>query len=150
MKVRLDLVKTFHGQKPHSWTNFEVQKNNKNEDKFNFIYSRRNSSKLKDGVNVINLGVFKSKGTHWMSLYVYVNKIICFDRFGGEHIPKEIKKSIGNKNMRTNIYRIQAYDSIMCRYFCIGFIDFLVNVCKIKFCCIIKIHCLLTNTKRIK
>ena len=43
-----------------------------------------------------------------------------------EHIPKEIWKFIGNKNI-TNIYRIQAFDPIMCGYFCIGFIDFMVN-----------------------
>ena len=41
-----------------------------------------------------------------------------------EHIQKEIKKFIENKNVITNIYRIQAYDSIMCGYFCIKFIDF--------------------------
>ena len=55
------------------------------------------------------------------------NNIIYFDNFGVEHIPKEIKKFIGNKNMITNIYRIQAYDSIMCGYFCIGFIDFMLK-----------------------
>ena len=55
------------------------------------------------------------------------NKIIYFDSFGVEHIPKEIKKFIGNKNIITNIYRIQAYDSIMCGYFCIGFIDFMLK-----------------------
>ena len=44
-----------------------------------------------------------------------------------EHISKEIKKFIENKNVLINIYRIQAYDSIMCRYFCIGFIDFMLN-----------------------
>ena len=32
-----------------------------------------------------------------------------------------------NKNIITNIYRIQAYDSIMCGYFCIGFINFIFN-----------------------
>ena len=53
--------------------------------------------------------------------------MINFDSFGVEHIPKEIKKFIGNKNMTTNIYRIQAYDSIMCGYFCIGFIDFMLK-----------------------
>ena len=52
---------------------------------------------------------------------------IYFDSLGVEHIPKEIKKFIGNKNIITNIYRIQAYDSIMCGYFCIGFIDFLLK-----------------------
>ena len=46
---------------------------------------------------------------------------IYFDSFGVEQIPKEIKKFIGNKNIITNIYRIQAYDSIMYGYFCSGF-----------------------------
>ena len=40
--------------------------------------------------------------------------------------PKEIKTFIGNKNIKINIFRIQAYDSIMCGYFCIGFIDFML------------------------
>ena len=44
---------------------------------------------------------------------------IHFDSFGVEYIPKEIKKFIGNKNIITNIYGIQAYDLIMCGYFCI-------------------------------
>ena len=39
---------------------------------------------------------------------------IYFDSFGIEHIPNEIKKLIGNKNITINIYRIQAYDLIMC------------------------------------
>ena len=43
------------------------------------------------------------------------------------HIPKEIKKFIGSKNIITNLYRIQAYDPIMCGYFCIGFIDFMLK-----------------------
>ena len=52
-------------------------------------------------------------GTHWIALYVNGNNIIYFDSFGVEHIPKEIKKLIKNKNVIINIYRIQAYDSIM-------------------------------------
>ena len=51
-----------------------------------------------------------------------------FDSFGVEHIPKEIRKFIRNENIITNIYRIQAYDSIMCGYFCTGFIDFMLKV----------------------
>ena len=42
--------------------------------------------------------------------------ITFFDSFRVEHIPKEVKKFIGNENVTTNIYSIQAYDSIMCRY----------------------------------
>ena len=41
------------------------------------------------------------------------------------HIPKEIKAFINNRNIKTNIFKIQAYNSVMCAYFCIGFIDFM-------------------------
>ena len=47
-------------------------------------------------------------------------KVKYFDSFGVEHIPKEIRKFIGNKNIIANIFRIEAYNSIMCGYFCIG------------------------------
>ena len=35
--------------------------------------------------------------------------------------------NIGNKNIITNICRIQAYESIMCGYFCIEFIDLMLK-----------------------
>ena len=50
--------------------------------------------------------------------------VTYFDSFAVEHIPKEIRKFIGTKNIITNIYRVQTCNSIMCRYFYIGFIDF--------------------------
>ena len=56
------------------------------------------------------------------------NNIKYFDSFAVEHISKEIKKSIENKKIITNIYRIQAHSLIMCGYFCIGFIDFVLKV----------------------
>ena len=66
-------------------------------------------------------------GTHLVGLYLQNNNnFIYFDSFGGEHIPKEIKAFINNKKIITNIFRIQAYNSIMCGYFCIGFIDFML------------------------
>ena len=49
------------------------------------------------------------------------------DIFGVEHIPKEIRKFIGNINIAKNIYRIQAYDSITCGYFRNGFINFMLK-----------------------
>ena len=70
---------------------------------------------------------FKSTGTDWESLYVNDNNIIYFYSFRVEHISKEIKKNIGNKNIITDIYRIQEYDSITCGYFCIRFIDFMLK-----------------------
>ena len=54
-------------------------------------------------------------------------KNIYFDSFGVEHILKEIKKIIRKKDIKTNIFRIEAYNSIMCGYFCIGFIDFIFS-----------------------
>ena len=65
-----------------------------------------------------------------MALYVNNKTVTYFDSFGVEHIPKEIMKFIkfiDNKNIITNIFRIQAYDSIMCGYFCIGFMNFMFN-----------------------
>ena len=53
--------------------------------------------------------------------------VTYFDSLGGEHIPKEIRKFIGNKNIIRNIYRIQADDSMMCGFFCIVFIDFMTK-----------------------
>ena len=57
---------------------------------------------------------YESIGTHWIVLYVNDNNLTYFDTFGVEHIPKEIKKNIGNENITTNIYRIQACNSIIC------------------------------------
>ena len=62
-----------------------------------------------------------------MALYVDGDNVTYFESFGVEHIPKEIKKFITNKDIITNIYRMQAYDSITCWYFCIGFIDLMIK-----------------------
>ena len=58
-------------------------------------------------------------------MYAKNNKVIYFDSFGVEHVPKGIKRFVGHKDIKTNIFRIQAYNSVMCGYFCIGFIDFM-------------------------
>ena len=60
-------------------------------------------------------------------MYADSNNATYFDSFGVEYNTEEIKNFIGNKNIPTNIYIIQAYDSIMCGYFCIGFIDFMLK-----------------------
>ena len=117
---------------PHPLTNFEIQKYYKNKPKFSSVYSRDNlpkikfNEKIKDGAYVINLDEYYDIGTHWIALYVYNDDVTYLDSFGVEHIPKEIKTFINNKNIKTNIFRIQAYDSIMCGYFCIGFINFML------------------------
>ena len=61
-------------------------------------------------------------------MYVQNNDVTYFDSFGVDHTPKEIKSFIGNKNIKANIFRIQAHDSVMCGYFCTGFIDFILFI----------------------
>ena len=111
---------------PHPLTNFEIQKYYQNEPRFNGVYSRDNLPKIKDGAYVINLDEYSDIGTHWVALYIQNNDVTYFDSFGVEHIPKEIRTFISNKNIKTNIFRIQAYHSIMCWVFCIGFINFML------------------------
>ena len=60
-------------------------------------------------------------------MYVNNKTATYFDSFGVEHIAKEIMKFIARKKIIANIYRTQAYDSMMCSYFCIGLINFMFN-----------------------
>ena len=113
---------------PHPLTNFEIQKYYQNEPRLKGVYSRDNlPDKIKDGAYLINLDEYFDAGTHWIALYALNNNVTYFDSFGVEHISKEIIKFIGNKNIKRNIFRIQAYNSVMCGYFCIGFIDFMLK-----------------------
>ena len=111
---------------PHPLTNFEILKYYQNEPRFNGIYSKDNLQKIKDGAYIINLDEYSDIGTHWVTLYIQHNDVTYFDSFRVEHIQKDIRPFISNKNMETNIFRIPAYDSIMCGYFCIGFVDFML------------------------
>ena len=111
---------------PHPLTNFEIQIYYQNEPRFIGVYSRDNlPDKIKDGAYLIHLDEYSDIGTHWITLYVNNKTVTYFDSFGIEHIPKEVKKFLDNRNVISNIYRIQNYDSIMCGYFCIGFIDYM-------------------------
>ena len=111
---------------PHSLTKFEIQTYYQNEPRFIGVYSRDNlPNKIKDGGYVINLDEYSDIGTHWIALYVNNKTVTYFDSFGIEHIPKEVKKFISNRNIISNIYKTQNYDSFMCGYFCIGFIDYM-------------------------
>ena len=112
---------------PHPLANFEIQRYYENERIFTGVYSRnRLPKKIKDGAYVINLDGYEDVGTHWIALFCNKNEIVYFDSFGVEHVPEEIKEFIGNKNIIANIFRVQANNSVMCGYFCIGFIDFML------------------------
>ena len=112
---------------PHPLNNFEIQKYYQNESRFNDVYSRDNLTKIKDGAYATNLNDYSNIGTHWVALCVNNVDVTYFDSFGVEHISKEIKTFIiRSLSITTYIFRIQAYDSILCGYLCIGFIDFML------------------------
>ena len=98
----------------------------KNEPRFNGVYSRNNfPKKIKDEAYVINLDEYADVGTRWVDLFYNRSEILYFDSFGVENVSEEIKDFIRHKNLKANFFRVQANNSIMWRYFCIGFIDFM-------------------------
>ena len=112
---------------PHPLTNFEIQKYYQNEPRFNGLFSRDNLlKKIKVGAYVINLDEYADVGTHWIALFCSRSEIVYFDSFGVEHVSEEIKEFIRNKNIKAYIFRVQASNSVMCGYFCIEFIDFML------------------------
>ena len=99
---------------PHPLTNFEIKEYYEKETRFDGVYSRDILPKtIKNGAYVKNLDEHADVGTQWIALYLKKNEVIYFDSFGVEHVPKEIKKFIGHKNIKTNTFRIQADNSIM-------------------------------------
>ena len=130
-KKKLNLLLPFH-----PLTNIEISEYYKNEPRFNGVYSRNNLPKtIKKGAYVINLDEYENTGTHWVALFVKTNEAIYFDSFGIEPFPIEINKFINNdttkssslERIESNIFRIQAYDSIICGYFCIEFINYMLK-----------------------
>ena len=139
--------KNLHSLLPfHPLTNIEISEYYKNEPRFHGVYSRNNlPNKIKKGAYVINLDEYENTGTHWVSLFVKTNEVIYFASFSEEHIPKEINKFTGNSDttnstaepsslersaiarIKNSIFRIQAYNSIMCGYFCIEFINYMLR-----------------------
>ena len=102
----------------HLLRNIEIQKYYQNESKFNGVYSRDNSSnKIKDGEYIINLDEYADIATRWIALYCKDIEIIYFDT---NIFLKNLKKFIGQKNLKINIFRIQSNNSVMCGCFYIG------------------------------
>ena len=111
----------------HPLKNFEIQKYYQNKPRFHGVFSRNNlSEKTKDGAYVINLDEYADVVTHWIALFSNRNEIVYFNSFGVEHGLEEVKEFVGNKNIKANIFGVQANDSVMSGYFWIGFIDFML------------------------
>ena len=102
----------------HTLKDFEIENYYENKARFNGVYSKNNlPKKIKDEAYIINLDEYadEDEGTHWIALS-------CNRRRNSE----EIKEFIGNKSIIANIFRVQANSSVLCQYFCIGFIDFML------------------------
>ena len=82
----------------HPLINFETQKYYQNKPRFNGAYSRDNLQKIKEQAD-INLDEFSDISTYWVDLYVQSNDVTYFDSFRVEHIPKEIRTFISDKNI---------------------------------------------------
>ena len=97
-----------------------------NQDLMVFILEITYLKKVKDGPYVINLNEYADVGTHWIALLCKKSEIFYFDNFDVEHVPEKNKKFIDYKNIKANIFRVQASNSLMCGYFCIRFIDLML------------------------
>ena len=112
---------------PHPLSNFELEKYYQNEPRFNRVFSRNNLPKIiKDEAYIIKLDEYADVDTHWIALFCNRNEIVYLDSFGVEDIPEKTIEFVGNKNIKANIFWIQANNSVICGYFCLGFIDFML------------------------
>ena len=110
---------------PQPLTNFEIQIYYQGELRFNGVYSRdKVPNKMKKRAYVINLDENIDIGTHWIALYVNSKTITYFDSIRVEHIPKEIKRFINNKDIKRNFQNTRISFSNV-RYFCTGLIYFM-------------------------
>ena len=93
---------------------------------FKVVFSRDNLPRIKDGAYVINFDDKQSKGTHWVSLFINKNTAVYFDSIGIEYIPQEVSSKIKDKSLARNIPRIQSDNSVMCGFYCIAFIEYMI------------------------
>ena len=84
---------------------------------------------IKDGVHVVNFHEYSDIGTHWIILYslslFWINILLTLIALVQNTFQKKL--FINNKTIKTNIFRIQAQDSVMCGYFCIIFLNFMLE-----------------------
>ena len=81
---------------------------------------------MKNGAYVINLNDQKSKGTNWVSSFIDRYTAIYFDSFGIEYIRQEVLNKIRDKSITQNIFRIQDNEPLVCGFYCIAFIEYML------------------------
>ena len=73
------------------------------------------------------ISVKKSKRKHWVSLFFDKIIAVYFDFFGTEYILLEVLSKIKGKSITDNMFRIQDNDTIMCEFYCITFIEYMLS-----------------------
>ena len=121
----------------HPLSNFEIQKYYQNETRLNGVYLRDTLSNINGEAYVINIGENNEFGTHWIALYCWrskvtrpqqlKNSVVSFDSFGVDHLPKGFMAFIRLQNIITNIFRVEAHDPIMWRYFFTRFVNYMLS-----------------------
>ena len=66
------------------------------------------------------------KEKHWVSLFIDKNIVMYFDSFGIEYIPQEVLNKIRDKSVTDNIFRVQDNECIICGFYCIAFIEYML------------------------
>ena len=74
---------------------------------------------------VINLNEYSNIEIHWIALYALNNNVNYLIVLLLKE--KKLKYYFDKSIVVANIFRIQAHDSVICGYFCIGFIDFMLK-----------------------
>ena len=110
----------------HPLRNVEITKYFSYEPRFNSAFSKDNLPRIKDGKYVINLFDKQSKGTHWLSLFFDRHTAVYFDSFKIEYISQEVLSKIKDKFITHKIFRIQDDDFIICGFYCIVFIEYML------------------------
>ena len=106
----------------HTLSSIEIIKYFNYEPRFNGVISRDNLPRIKDRVHVINLDVNKLNKRHRVSLFIDKTTTV----FGIEYIPQEVLNKIKYKSITQNVFKIQDDDSIICEFYCIAFIEYML------------------------
>ena len=81
---------------------------------------------MKDGAYVINLDDKQSKRTRQVSLFIDRNTAVFLDFFKIRYIPQDVLKKIKDDSITHSIFRLQSDDSIMCQFYYIAFIEYMI------------------------
>ena len=108
---------------PHPLANYEIQKYYQNEPRFNGVYSGDNLPKIRDGAYVINLDEYSDIGTYRIAFTYKIMMLLILIVLEYNIFQKKLKHLVV---IETFIFRKEAHDIIMCRHFCILFINFML------------------------